>query len=180
MHKGCPHPLLYRSARPYDHCLCIFLLIGLNREVLHPIVALCRDVARITASGDISKRLPVSKTQNEIAILSDEINDMLATLERSEERLGLSLKTTRDLTNAIPSGVLILSGEEEDELVVRNANPEAARLLGLRLETVRGKSFESIWPKARAMGLDDTLLNVLKSGQQFSSEELHYSAPSTT
>ncbi|MGD8623906.1 MAG: PAS domain S-box protein [Anaerolineae bacterium] len=94
--------------------------------------------------------------------------------KQAEEALRESLKTSKEIVEAIPAGLFIYQYEPSDRLILLDGNPESARLTGIRAEEWRGKEFNEIWPEARATGVTQAFLKVIETGETFETEELDY------
>ncbi len=104
-------------------------LLLLERGVLAKLARLERAVRRVTASGDLSARLP-SKGGDELASLARSINEMLARREQAEEELRRSGERYRNLFEN--SADVIYVCDSQGRLV--DVNPAVRKLLGYREE----------------------------------------------
>jgi len=94
--------------------------------------------------------------------------------KQTEEALRRSLQSAADIVEAIPSGLFIYQYEPPDRLVLVDANPEARLLIGIQLETWRGRLFEDILPASEENGVLDALLEVMQTGKTYNSDNLKY------
>lgn len=81
----------------------------LSKASLHPVDEIARTAKEITASN-LSRRLPVPKTDDEIRRLSDTLNDMISRLESS---FGQIRQFTADASHELRTPLTILTGEIE-------------------------------------------------------------------
>ncbi|MEU3663141.1 ATP-binding protein [Streptomyces sp. NPDC032940] len=116
-----------------------------TRRALRPVEAIRREMAAITASQDLARRVPVPGTHDEVARLASTTNETLAALESSVERQRrfvadashelrspiASLRTQLEVAAAHP-GLLDLDGAVED--TVRLQRLAADLLLLARLD----------------------------------------------
>ena len=84
------------------------------------------------------------------------------------------LRSSADIVEAIPSGLFIFRFEPPDRLILVSGNPEAERLTGLYVAKWRGREFTEIWPRAREIGLSDSIINVMETGETYETEDLQY------
>ncbi|MFI0450750.1 sensor histidine kinase [Actinomadura sp. 6N118] len=101
-----------------------------TRRALRPVAAIRTELAEITASSDLTRRVPVPASRDEVAGLATATNETLAALERSVERQrGFVADASHELRNPIAS--------LRTELEVAAAHPELLDLDGLTTEVVR-------------------------------------------
>lgn len=81
----------------------------LARASLHPVDEITRTALDITASN-LSRRLPVAKSNDEIKRLSETLNDMISRLESSFSRIR---QFTADASHELRTPLTILTGEME-------------------------------------------------------------------
>ena len=93
--------------------------------------------------------------------------------KKTEEALRRSLQTSDDLVRAMPAGLFIFQYREPHHLTLLTGNPEAERLTGRKLADLVGLDFAAIWPTADSL-LTARLLEVVRSGRTFETEDLHY------
>ncbi|MHC4116524.1 MAG: PAS domain S-box protein [Planctomycetota bacterium] len=91
-----------------------------------------------------------------------------------EKRLHDSLRMSDDLVRTIPSGIYIYEFVAPDKLILIDANKAAEEQTGIRLCDWKGKEFDEIWPQARRLGLTETYLNVVRTGEPSEAEDLAY------
>ncbi len=91
-----------------------------------------------------------------------------------KEDLDYNLKLSSDMTRHIPLGMIIYRLTREKELVLEDCNRKAERLIGIRLDTHRGRTFDSIFPKAAEFGILGRLLEVMETGRPFVSDDMEY------
>ncbi len=93
---------------------------------------------------------------------------------RVEEALLESLQTSMETVQAMPSGLFIYQHRPPDGLVLAFGNPEAERLAGIRIDEYLGKNLDEIWPEARELGITESFLDVMRTGEMYEAEELFY------
>lgn len=94
--------------------------------------------------------------------------------KKAQEALQDSLQTSVDIIQTIPSGLFIYQYESPDRLILLESNPEAERLTGVTAKQSKGMELNDIWPMARATGLTDKYLKVIKTGTVFDIEDFYY------
>lgn len=92
----------------------------------------------------------------------------------AEKALKLSMQTSSDIVNEIPSGLFIYEYVEPDKLYFVTGNPEATKLTGIVLNKSIGKEFNELWPNAKKDGLTDSYLKVMRTGKTFETDALYY------
>jgi len=122
-----------------------------TRRALHPVEGIRGEMAAITASADLARRVPVPDTHDEVARLARTTNETLAALESSVERQRrfvadashelrspiASLRTQLEVGAAHPE-LLDVTGAVEDTVRLQRHRPVAARPAG-RGGTARGR-----------------------------------------
>ena len=94
--------------------------------------------------------------------------------KQAEEALRNSLKTSDDIVNAIPAGFFIYQFVEPDRLLLVSGNPAAERLSGIRCADWQGREFNEIWPAAKELGITESYLQVMRTGETFETEDIYY------
>ncbi|MER6168720.1 sensor histidine kinase [Streptomyces violaceorubidus] len=101
-----------------------------TRRALRPVEDIRREMAAITASEDLARRVPVPGTHDEVARLATTTNETLAALEASVERQrGFVADASHELRSPIAS--------LRTQLEVAAAHPELLDLEGAVADTVR-------------------------------------------
>ncbi|MFJ8804476.1 ATP-binding protein [Streptomyces sp. NPDC102490] len=101
-----------------------------TRRALRPVEGIRREMAAITASEDLARRVPVPDTHDEVARLASTTNETLAALESSVERQrGFVADASHELRSPIAS--------LRTQLEVAAAHPELLDLDGAVADTVR-------------------------------------------
>jgi signal transduction histidine kinase len=103
---------------------------AVTRRALRPVEAIRAEMAAITASKDLSRRVPVPDTHDEIARLAGTTNETLAALETSVER---QRRFVADASHELRSPVASL----RTQLEVGSAYPELLDVEGAVADTVR-------------------------------------------
>ncbi|GGQ50187.1 sensor histidine kinase [Streptomyces flaveolus] len=101
-----------------------------TRRALRPVEGIRREMAAITASQDLARRVPVPDTHDEIARLASTTNETLAALESSVER---QRRFVADASHELRSPIASL----RTQLEVAAAHPELLDLDGAVEDTVR-------------------------------------------
>ncbi|MDT0613720.1 sensor histidine kinase [Streptomyces lancefieldiae] len=101
-----------------------------TRRALRPVEGIRREMAAITASEDLARRVPVPGTHDEVARLASTTNETLAALESSVER---QRRFVADASHELRSPIASL----RTQLEVAAAHPELLDLDGAVADTVR-------------------------------------------
>ncbi|WP_328562733.1 HAMP domain-containing sensor histidine kinase [Streptomyces coelicoflavus] len=101
-----------------------------TRRALRPVEGIRREMAAITASEDLARRVPVPGTHDEVARLATTTNQTLAALESSVER---QRRFVADASHELRSPIASL----RTQLEVAAAHPELLDLDGAVEDTVR-------------------------------------------
>ncbi|MFD5570082.1 sensor histidine kinase [Streptomyces cadmiisoli] len=101
-----------------------------TRRALRPVEGIRREMAEITASEDLSRRVPEPDTHDEVARLASTTNETLAALESSVER---QRRFVADASHELRSPIASL----RTQLEVAAAHPELLDLEGAVEDTVR-------------------------------------------
>jgi signal transduction histidine kinase len=101
-----------------------------TRRALHPVEGIRGEMAAITASEDLARRVPVPDTHDEVARLARTTNETLAALETSVER---QRRFVADASHELRSPIASL----RTQLEVAAAHPELLDLDGAVADTVR-------------------------------------------
>ena len=101
-----------------------------TRRALRPVEGIRREMAAITASEDLARRVPVPGTHDEVARLARTTNETLAALETSVER---QRRFVADASHELRSPIASL----RTQLEVGAAHPELLDLDGAVEDTVR-------------------------------------------
>ncbi|MFJ2009117.1 ATP-binding protein [Streptomyces globisporus] len=101
-----------------------------TRRALRPVEGIRREMAAITASEDLARRVPEPDSRDEIAALARTTNETLAVLEASVER---QRRFVADASHELRSPIASL----RTQLEVAEAHPELLDLPGAVADTVR-------------------------------------------
>lgn len=104
----------------------------LAKASLRPVDEITRTAQDITASN-LSRRLPVTNTKDEIGRLSETLNDMISRLESSFERIR---QFTADASHELRTPLTIMTGELELALRSRKTPDEYQAVLSSALQEV--------------------------------------------
>jgi signal transduction histidine kinase len=104
-----------------------------TRRALRPVEGIRREMAAITASEDLARRVPVPDTHDEVAMLALTTNETLAALETSVER---QRRFVADASHELRSPIASL----RTQLEVGAAHPELLDVGGAVEDTVRLQS----------------------------------------
>ncbi|MDH6219851.1 sensor histidine kinase [Streptomyces pseudovenezuelae] len=104
-----------------------------TRRALRPVEGIRREMAAITASADLARRVPVPGTHDEVARLARTTNETLAALETSVER---QRRFVADASHELRSPIASL----RTQLEVGAAHPELLDVTGAVEDTVRLQS----------------------------------------
>jgi two-component system, cell cycle sensor histidine kinase and response regulator CckA len=116
--------------------LSLFLL---ERLVLSRLISLSRSVSAIAVRSGLSERIKVDGN-DEVSQLAASINQMLASIERSERERQVPEAYLEGLFESAPEAVVILDNQHR---VVR-VNHEFTRLFGYTLEEARGRDLDRL------------------------------------
>ena len=75
---------------------------------------------------------------------------------------------------SIPSGLLLYKYSPPDKLTLIDGNPAATELLNLDVRQYLGWEFGDLWTHTEETGLKETYLDVMRTGQMWTSEEVSY------
>jgi PAS domain S-box-containing protein len=82
-------------------------------------------------------------------------------------------RSTQDIVQSIPLGLLIYRVLDQNQLELIEANPSATALSGRNLQERIGWEFDAVWPKADP-SLKENILRAFHSGKEYRTEELYY------
>ena len=120
---------------------------ALMRRALAPITEISAAAERIT-SQNLSERIPVSQSNDEIARLSKVLNEMIRRLEDSFSKV---VQFTADASHELRTPLTILRGELEVSLRENSLNPQTRNLVESVLEETErlSKTVESLMTLSR-------------------------------
>lgn len=161
---------------PYDQELTISMfqdcINGLRDDYNHE----CRMLTQkgsykwVHIKGKVLNKNQQGQVTRIIGTLAD-ISDR-KTIEEKEQQ---TFRMLEDIIASIPSGLFIYQFEEPDFLYLLQANDEAAHLTGLDFSVWIGKEFNEIWPNSKELGITDTYLKVVYSGENVELTDTYYS-----
>lgn len=108
----------------------------LEKTVLSRMGRLSAEVSRIGKSGSPSSRLSITG-YDELSVLSDNINGMLAALEQHQDKLEGSKQGSHSLFNAIVDPVVII----DEDGIFMEITDSLEEVTGFKKEELLGKSF---------------------------------------
>ena len=94
-------------------------------------------------------------------------------IEETRERLEDSLKINAEIIEKMPAGFYVYKLDENNELFLEKCNPEAEKMTGKNKNEIIGKSFDELWPKAKASGLTDKYIDVVKTGKSYQGIDIY-------
>lgn len=98
----------------------------------------------------------------------------LTRMRLAEKKLSESRHKGEEIIHHMPAGLFLYRMDEEGQLILEQSNPEAQRLTGVSMEQWAGKSFDEIWPRARATGLTKKLSDVVTTGTKYYVDDFDY------
>ena len=117
----------------------VISLVLLEKQVLSRLITLSKAVASIGVRSGLSERVAVHGA-DEISHLAGSINQMLASLERSERERQVPEAYLEGLFESAPEAVVIL---DNNHRIVR-VNREFTRMFGYTLEEARGRDLDRL------------------------------------
>lgn len=136
--------------------LGVALVLGLTRRMTEPLREMS-GVAREMAAGNLEVRAPLEGPV-EVAELGQTLNLLAANLSERMAEVDASRERLETLVAGLPAGVVEI---DRDYRVVM-ANPAAERILGFRLDQVRGRHYSAL---VRSYGLAQAVRTVFERGQ---------------
>ncbi len=111
-----------------------------------------------------------SGTMNGVIMSMEDVTAAMMT----ERALRVSLKTSNDIIQQIPSGILLFQYREPDRLSLLSVNPTANVLLG-GMENRLGQDFDQIWREGAFFATKEEFLDVVRSGRTIWRDGVYYS-----
>ncbi|MBN2071034.1 MAG: PAS domain-containing protein [Candidatus Krumholzibacteriota bacterium] len=108
------------------------------------------------------------------------VYDDLTKQKNTERQLNQSMQMSHDLVRFIPSGMFIYLFREPDGFFLLQANAEAEKIAGIDLADWKGRELREIWPGARSAGITGSCLEVIRTGEPYSTEDLRYTGEELT
>lgn len=93
---------------------------------------------------------------------------------RAERELEQMTEIATALVRNSPCGLLVLQRSHPQRLVLINANPQAARLLGATVQGIHGSEFQDLQPDTALQALQQDLLHALDTGEPFDAPGVTY------
>ncbi len=134
--------------------LVVLLLLG--KLVLSPLSRLSAAVGNIGKTGALSVRVPTAG-KNELSSLSNDINGMLESLERSHNELQESGEKFKHLVEDMNDGYFVVQ-----DLRIVFANARSAEMFGHSIEEVIGSTVEKLLPPDEVEKLSELYLRTLR------------------
>jgi PAS domain S-box-containing protein len=139
--------------------LAIFITI--NKFVLSPVITLRRDVSAIGESGEMSGRVKVVSSRDEIAGLAGDINRTLASLEHTQVLLDQEKSHAREYLDTIPTFMVALNADATIKLI----NRKGCELLGYSETELIGKNWMDTCIPERQRNEVQTVLKKIMKGE---------------
>lgn len=115
------------------------VMLIIQKQVFSRFTDLVKGVNRITETGDISSRIPISGG-DELSVIGGTINGMLAALQETETELRQSEEHYRLLADNSNDIIFVLDMKQRFNYV----SPSVTRLTGYNVEELRGKELVDI------------------------------------
>ena len=147
------------------------VVVGGNRLVLRPLLALSRTAARLGA-GDLAVRSGLAHTDDDIGRLARTVDETAAALQATE-RARAELKTAGELfrtaTNASLDALFILASVRDADgriadFEIKEINVRAEQMLGLARTQIIGQKLCELLPWVRTQGRFDPYAVVVNTG----------------
>jgi signal transduction histidine kinase/FixJ family two-component response regulator len=116
----------------------------------------------------------------ELSSTNKQLLEQIQHRKRAEEELRESMETSANIVETIPSGLLTFQYQPPGEFFLVAGNPEAERLLGIKVEQWHGQEIDEIWPNARLHGITQGLLKTIQTGERFKLDEAVYKKSDVT
>lgn len=168
MDKDIGRPLTHLA-----HRLVNFDPIGAIQQVLATNQAFESDVRTEDGRRYLMRVLPYHvgpKTFAGVVVTFVDITDLV----RAQEQALANQKKSDDIIRHMPAGLFLYALDESGELILESANPEAESITGVTTKQWKGRVFTDIWPNARDGGFYEELLRVMRTGKNYSTENLTY------
>ena len=94
----------------------------------------------------------------------------MSEIKTTQKQLNNSLKSSADIVQAIPSGLVIFQYEPPDKLLIISGNPKAEQITGYNFDELKGKNFTEICPEAARTGILKSFLEVIQTGNNHEHE----------
>jgi len=95
-------------------------------------------------------------------------------LDQTRKDLIQTRKISSDIVAHMPAGLFIYTENQAGDLILESANPKARELTGITLSQWQGKSFDRIWPRAKALGIYDKFKQALHTKKPCRLDDLTY------
>jgi len=123
--------------------VALLLSHKLRRVISEPVVELAQMMGVVSINKNYSIRA-LKHSEDEIGLLIDGFNEMLAQIQRQNEALRESEERYRLLFESAAEGIIIVDIQTKE---FKYANPAICRMLGYGVEELIGKSVSDIHPK---------------------------------
>ena len=134
----------------------ITVMLFLEKNILSRLLKLSKEVLNIGNKGEFSLRLKPQIKQDEIFVLSEEINHMLDKLEESEDQIRESEEKYRTFVEKGTDVIYSLNKQGEFSYI----SPNCLEVLGYMTEEIVGKRFTSFLHPDDKENLNNLLQNV--------------------
>jgi len=127
--------LLYRAGI----LLLVFAALGMltRHYIINPIRSTSTTIHKVATTGDLSERIRLQATRDEVGQLIDNFNDMMAELDRTTLQRQESESRYQNLIEVTPAAIVTFL--ENGKIVI--SNQEAESLLGVSRKQLLGESF---------------------------------------
>ncbi|MDH5632409.1 MAG: PAS domain-containing protein [Gammaproteobacteria bacterium] len=95
-------------------------------------------------------------------------------LKKTELALISSEKKYKSVVNSLPLGMIIFESSKSSELIPRDYNPAADRILGIDCSIYSERPVEQCFPELAISDISERLHEVVRTGNPWSSEQIRY------
>jgi len=135
-------------------------MLLLERYVLSPVRRLSVDINKIAQSGDLSARVSMKETRDELSGLVDRINAMLQAIAQAQN----GLQASEEKFRRIAENTVDVIFELDLDGTIRYDSPASERIFGYKPEEVIGRSAEFLFSDSELPKMYDSLA-VIANGE---------------